>query len=60
MRVLESLVDLDEAVRRSHARPIVILVWHASHFHVTREEIASALAPIASTQGDATTQVRRR
>ena len=124
MRVLDSLVDLDEAVRRSHAHPIVIfkhsatcgvsafaleeveeltalepevevvvvsvqfgsivsneiakrfglrhespqvlvvhqgvLVWHASHFHVMREEIASALAPMASTQGDAATQSRRR
>jgi bacillithiol system protein YtxJ len=124
MRILESLADLDEAVRRSHLHPIVIfkhsatcgvsawafeevedlmalepavevfavsvqfgsvvsneiakrfalrhespqvlvvregvLVWHASHFHVTREQVASALAPSASTQGDAAMQSRRR
>lgn len=123
MRVLESLADLDEAVRRSHAHPIVIfkhsttcgvsafaweevedlaalepdvevfvvsvqfgsivsneiakrfglrhespqvllvregvLVWHASHFRVTREQIASALVP-ASSQRDADTVSRRR
>jgi len=110
MRILESIADLDDAVRRSHAQPIVIfkhsatcgtsamaleeveeliglepateifvvsvqsgaavsaeiarrfglrhespqalvvhdgsVIWHASHFHVTREEIASALAAI--------------
>jgi len=110
MRILESLTDLDDAVGRSHAQPIVIfkhsatcgtsamafeelkeliglepateifvvsvqrgaavsaeiarrfelrhespqalvvhegrVAWHASHFHVTREEIASALAAI--------------
>jgi bacillithiol system protein YtxJ len=124
MRVLESLADLDEAVHRSHAHPIVIfkhsatcgvsafareevedftalerevevfvvsvqfgsivsneiakrfglrhespqvlvvhhgvLVWHASHFRVTREEIASALATSASSQRDAAAQSRRR
>ena len=111
MRALESLTDLDDAVRRSHAQPIVIfkhsatcgksavafeelkdliglepatevfivsvqkgaavsaeitrrfglrhespqalvvhegrVAWHASHFHVTRKKIASALAAIA-------------
>ena len=111
MHVLESLTDLDGAVRRSHAQPIVIfkhsatcgtsamafeeikdliglepateifvvsvqkgaavsteiarrfglrhespqalvvhegrVTWHASHFHVTREELASALAALA-------------
>ena len=113
MRTLESLADLDEAVRASHARPILIFKhsatcgisaaaleeveevaeltglelvieafvvsvqfgaavsaeiakrfrlrhespqalivykgvvrWHASHFHVTREEITSALAAV--------------
>ena len=113
MRVLKTLVDLDEAVHHSYDRPIVIfkhsatcgtsafafeemeelialepaaevfvvsipfgravsneiarrfgvrhespqvlvlrdggIAWHASHFRVTREGIASALAGIAST-----------
>jgi len=124
MRVLESLDDLDDAVRRSQVHPIVIfkhsatcgrsasafeevedlmalepaaevfvvsvqfgavvsaeiarrfglrhespqvlivregvMAWHASHYRVTREEIASALAAIDSSPREAATRSQRR
>jgi bacillithiol system protein YtxJ len=124
MHLLESSTDLDDAIRRSHARPVVIfkhsatcgtsamafeevedlmadaptaevfvvsiqfgravsneiatrfgvrhespqvliihqgvVAWHASHFRVTREEIATALATMTGSQRETPTGSQQR